>query len=418
MELTQQGSETRATPFDRETVQKVQTALLQHKGVDASVLIQRKDSQSNWQLIAYIVPNQQTAHPVRQFAQLEHTGKLEGKQTYTLPNHMLVFHHTNYETEDSYTEIFTQEQECWRDYISLPDHAIILDIGANIGMFSLYANSICKHPTIFAFEPIPSSFELLQLNVALYGVNAKLFQCGLADTSEMATFTYYPLMTMMSSIDADMAEDREIIKNVLFQDHLDEGESASISAEDLDNIATAALTSEQITCQMKTLSECIREEDLTSIDLVKMDVEKSELAVLKGIAEEDWAKIRQLIVEVHDFQNTGGLRQEIEELLQSHGYTTVLTERENNGYACIYAFPSNRTATDRIDEAEHSSENEATVQWNNPRQLIDDITHCIQQTCLPIDSPSHFVLLPSLPRDSAGSIDENRLPLPTSVQWS
>jgi hypothetical protein len=33
---------------------------------------------------------------------------------------------------------------------------------------------------------------------------------------------------------------------------------------------------------------------------LKVDVEKAELDVLHGIAVEDWPKIRQVVVEVHD----------------------------------------------------------------------------------------------------------------------
>ena len=35
------------------------------------------------------------------------------------------------------------------------------------------------------------------------------------------------------------------------------------------------------------------------VDLLKLDAEQSEEAILAGIAEEDWPKIRQIVVEVH-----------------------------------------------------------------------------------------------------------------------
>ena len=43
----------------------------------------------------------------------------------------------------------------------------------------------------------------------------------------------------------------------------------------------------------------IAETGVGEIDLLKIDAEKSELAILKGIEENDWPKIRQIVVEVH-----------------------------------------------------------------------------------------------------------------------
>jgi hypothetical protein len=54
---------------------------------------------------------------------------------------------------------------------------------------------------------------------------------------------------------------------------------------------------------MRTLSEVIAEYGVGRIDLLKVDVEKAELDVLNGIAGEDWPKIQQVVVEVHDLDH-------------------------------------------------------------------------------------------------------------------
>ena len=41
--------------------------------------------------------------------------------------------------------------------------------------------------------------------------------------------------------------------------------------------------------QLTTLSDVLREENVTRIDLLKIDVEKSEMDVLLGIDEQDWS---------------------------------------------------------------------------------------------------------------------------------
>ena len=57
---------------------------------------------------------------------------------------------------------------------------------------------------------------------------------------------------------------------------------------------------QRIECELKTISDVIRERQVATIALVKIDVEGSEWDVIEGIAEEDWPKIRQFVVEAHD----------------------------------------------------------------------------------------------------------------------
>lgn len=65
------------------------------------------------------------------------------------------------------TEIFADEIY----KITLPEHAKIIDCGANIGLSVLYLKK--EHPgaSIIAFEPDPTNFELLRSNIAAFGLN-------------------------------------------------------------------------------------------------------------------------------------------------------------------------------------------------------------------------------------------------------
>jgi hypothetical protein len=48
------------------------------------------------------------------------------------------------------------------------------------------------------------------------------------------------------------------------------------------------------------LSRVIAEQGIDAIELLKIDVERSEVDVLRGIGETDWPRIRQIVLEVHD----------------------------------------------------------------------------------------------------------------------
>ncbi|WP_334725440.1 hypothetical protein [Nostoc sp.] len=56
-----------------------------------------------------------------------------------------------------------------------------------------------------------------------------------------------------------------------------------------------------------------------------MDVERSELDVLLGIEEQDWPKIKQVVVEVHDLDNRV---KKTTELLKKYGLSKVTVKQE------------------------------------------------------------------------------------------
>ncbi len=55
-----------------------------------------------------------------------------------------------------------------------------------------------------------------------------------------------------------------------------------------------------VSCQLRTLPEIIAEYQLNRIDLLKVDAERAELGIMQSLSDQDWSKIRQAIVEVHD----------------------------------------------------------------------------------------------------------------------
>lgn len=67
---------------------------------------------------------------------------------------------------------------------------------------------------------------------------------------------------------------------------------------------------------------------LGTIDLLKVDVEGSEEAVLRGITEAHWPRIQQLVLEVENFAAVAS----ITATLQARGFRVVsfATEREKN----------------------------------------------------------------------------------------
>ena len=118
-----------------------------------------------------------------------------------------------------------------------------IDIGANIGTWSLYASNIVGVTgSILSFEPHPKNFNFLQKNIRLNNFeNIQTFNFGLSDSETFLNFT--------NSFDT--------------MNHVSESNSKNT-----------------ITISVKKLDDFT--ENLNIIDLIKIDVEGYELFVLKG----------------------------------------------------------------------------------------------------------------------------------------
>ena len=62
-------------------------------------------------------------------------------------------------------------------------------------------------------------------------------------------------------------------------------------------------SAETFECELKTISNLISEHQIEEIDLLKIDCEGAEYDCLIGIGQDDWQKVKQVVVEVHDIDD-------------------------------------------------------------------------------------------------------------------
>ncbi|HEX3252548.1 MAG TPA: FkbM family methyltransferase [Pyrinomonadaceae bacterium] len=239
-----------------------------------------------------------------------------------LPNGMEIAYQSKAELAHFYEDIF-EHQVYLKHGVTLHDGECVFDVGANIGLFTLFSHRKANHLRIYAFEPAPPLFQILSFNAALHNVKARLFNCGISSESRTATFTFYPHSSGMSSFFADKEEEKDALRAIM-RNQLEAGmagmEDLMRHAEDL---LEERFKSEIFECQLRPLSEIIHEQAIEQIDLMKIDVQKSELDVLMGIDEHDWPKIRQIVIEVHDL---GGRLNEITSLLDHYGFNVKVEQ--------------------------------------------------------------------------------------------
>ena len=132
--------------------------------------------------------------------------------------------------------------------VDIIEGGTVLDVGANIGYYTLSLCRQVKNVRVHAFEPIPKTFALLQEHVRINrATGATLHHFGLSDREEIKTFYYYP-----------------------------EGSGNASSA----NLSPSASV-ETMTCQVKRLDDFVQSNGL-HVDFIKCDVEGAELFVFRG----------------------------------------------------------------------------------------------------------------------------------------
>ncbi|MDQ1355127.1 MAG: hypothetical protein QG657_5437, partial [Acidobacteriota bacterium] len=399
---------------------EIENRLLAEPAVKDAVVMARIDPSGDKQLAAYVVPDETVAFTVHRLLEIERN-KLRGEGDrlyYELPNGMPVFYLNRNETDFMYREIF-EECSYLKHGVTLKDSSCIFDIGANIGIFSLFANYVCPDAAIYSFEPVPALYDLLALNTSLYGLNFKIFKNGIASKEEEVVFTYYPHASILSGRFADDAEEKETVKAFIHRELEAAGRDRREMPTEaqIDELLAERISGIRFHCAMKTVSQVMRENGVERIDLLKIDVEKAELDVLEGIEAADWPKIRQLVIEVHD---SGGRLAKIMDLLKRHGYEVVVEQDsmlEETGLYNLYAISPISPVSPQQEQGprwEPAAGHFAQVEPGrySPGRLIDDLKESLKLRLPGYMVPSHFVLLDKMPLTASGKVDRKALPAP------
>jgi len=370
---------------------EIEALLRQHASVRDAVVIARKDLNDQPRLVAYVVAERSSAPSIA------------GRERYRLPNGMAITQQNQHETDFFYQQIFV-DQTNFRHGITLSDGDCVFDVGANIGMFSLFAQQIGKNVKVFAFEPIPQIFEALAMNATLYGNGVRTFSYGLAEREQRTEFVFYPNSTSQSGRYADADDERQVLRSIIDNVNGDKNRASA-----MEEIIQQRVDGVPVICNLKTISQVMREEGIKRIDLLKIDVEKSELDVLRGIARDDWSKIRQVVIEAHD---VNGQLQQVTQLLRSHGFK-VLAEQDNyllgsnlyNVYASRVQFNTENGNDSPLFVMPVVAETTLTT---------DKLRRHVQENLPEYYWPAAFVILDELPRLPNGKIDRQALPEPES----
>jgi len=152
--------------------------------------------------------------------------------------------------------------------VPVQDGWTVIDIGAAIGDFSIYAAFDHPNAIIYAFEPFPESYQLLIKNLTLNAIsNVIAFQQA--------------IWRQQGALMLDLAG----------------GEPLQIASKETGSASEPKGT---LSVEARTLTSVIEEYDIRVVDLLKLDCEGAEYAILLNTSHETLAKIPRIVMEYHD----------------------------------------------------------------------------------------------------------------------
>lgn len=239
------------------------------------------------------------------------------------------------ETQGLIYEIFTQNTYL-RDFLNLNSGAIIVDVGANIGLFSLFAMQQCNYDAeIYCFEPIPLTFACLQKNLERFKNKIHLYNTGISNVARNCTVEFtlfgnnigtatYRVQDKIVSNYQPLLDYNTLLKLLPWQNKFLYYQLKFLPF--FRNYLIKRNYERQthpthVSCKLTSLGHFIERHEISHIDLLKIDVEGAEVDVIKSIKPQQFSLIQQLSIEVHDIENRVV---QLNEYLQNQGYITLI----------------------------------------------------------------------------------------------
>jgi FkbM family methyltransferase len=200
----------------------------------------------------------------------------------------------------------------------IPERPTIMDVGANIGIYAIWAHRRYRPSAICCYEASPRTFAFLQDNLE-----------RLVDRE----------VTEISAVNCAIAS-RSGQKLVLHQSTSISGISTLLDPGGVNWIAQAAADRQLVTHEVisSTVSAEMESNRLAAIDILKIDVEGYFMEVLRGIAARDFARIANIVMEVDYLPETGIKPDDVEALLKTVGYRTDWLDRSQDNNLTLYAW--------------------------------------------------------------------------------
>jgi FkbM family methyltransferase len=190
----------------------------------------------------------------------------------------------NYGDAMTLAEIFLQD--CYGLGLNLPHNPVVVDIGGFIGDFALYAVKRLNARRVIVCEPSPRNWVLLLKNIADNGYEGRI-----------------------EPVNKAVTDGRDAMMNIDAPDECQCMVSAYCpSAQPLSTVPGISL------------GQLLRDHAVENVDLLKIDCEGGEFAILESTPADVFNRIQNIVFEYHQIDGVWAKLESVRQRLRREGY--------------------------------------------------------------------------------------------------
>jgi len=152
-------------------------------------------------------------------------------------------------------------QEYSEDNFSINNDDIVIDVGAHIGLFALFASQFCNNGKIFCFEPIQENYKMLIENININQIK-NIYPNNLAVTKDTSTAKIF--------LNDDESGHSMFIENKSF-----------------------------VQVDSKSLFDVFADNRIEECNFLKLDCEGAEYEIIESLPSDFFSKINKTVIEYH-----------------------------------------------------------------------------------------------------------------------
>lgn len=170
--------------------------------------------------------------------------------------------------------------------LNLPPNPVVIDIGGFIGDFSLYAVKRLNASRVIVCEPSPRNWVLLLKNIANNGYEGRI-----------------------EPVNKAVTDGRDVMMNI-------------DAPAECQCMVSAYVPSEQPLSAVPgvSLGQLLRDHAVENVDLLKIDCEGGEFAILESTPTEVFSRIRNIVFEYHQIDGVWAKLESAKQRLRREGY--------------------------------------------------------------------------------------------------
>ena len=174
----------------------------------------------------------------------------------------------------------------------IKENDVVIDIGAHIGLFSLFASQYCKNGKIFSYEPIKENFELFLENIDLNQLqNIHAFNSAVSKTDGKVRIFY----------------NEDEAGHSIFGDN-----------------------EEGVSVNSVSLQKIFDDNEIAHCNFLKIDCEGAEYEIIDTLPDEYFDKIDKIVIEYHFADSKPELSKKLISRLKKMKFETYLPPHYDN----------------------------------------------------------------------------------------